>query len=120
MTVPFANSSRAFVCPKACPKGRKSDQDQHSLGGDGIDDVANLLVMKQEIDWVMGVAPKFIVSASPEERRALTQRMPTPYRKSAERGGEAVVLGVDGIALLQRVAFGEEHEAAPAKASQHY
>jgi hypothetical protein len=24
---------------------------------------------------------------------------------------------VDGLALLQRVAFGEEHEAAPAKAS---
>jgi hypothetical protein len=50
MTVPFANSSRAFVCPNACPKGRKGDQDQHSLGADGIDDVVNLLVMKQEID----------------------------------------------------------------------
>ena len=32
----------------------------------------------------MGAAPKFIVSTYPEERRAFTQRMPTPVSK--ERG----------------------------------
>ena len=48
------------------------------------------------------------------------RRMPTPVSKERRRGGEAVALGVDGIALLQRVAFGEEHEAGLAKASQHY
>ena len=38
------------------------------------------------------------MSTYPEERRAFTQRMPTPVSKERGRGGEAVVLGVDGIA----------------------
>ena len=68
----------------------------------------------------MGVAPKLIASASPEERRALTQRMPTPVSK--ERGPGRLSRGPRRRRdrRLQRVAFGEEHEAAPAKASQHY
>jgi hypothetical protein len=68
----------------------------------------------------MGVAPKFIVSAYPKIGAPSRKGCQLPYRKRADRSGEAVVLGVDGIALLQRVAFGEEHEAAPAKASLHH
>jgi len=44
------------------------------------------------------VAPKFIVSAYPKSGAPSRKRRQVPYRKSADRGGEAVVLGVDGIA----------------------
>jgi hypothetical protein len=54
-----------------------------------------------------------------EERRAFTQKMPTPVSK--ERGPERRGRGARRRRdrRLQRAPFGEEHEAAPAKASQH-
>jgi hypothetical protein len=44
------------------------------------------------------VAPKFIVSAYPKSGAPSRKGCQLPYRKSADRTGEAVVLGVEGIA----------------------
>jgi hypothetical protein len=67
----------------------------------------------------MGVAPKFIASAYPDERRAFAKDANSRIEGAqTRRRGRGARRRRDR--RLQRAAFGEEHEAAPAKASQHY